>query len=246
VALSAESHSLPPDEVHVWQFGLDRPAAHLAELERALAPDERARAARFRAPRHRDRFIAGRGLLRTLLGRYRQAPPEALAFAYGPHGKPSLSGPGGAHALEFNLAHSEGRGLLAVARHPVGIDVEVLRDRVDVEAVAASFFSPEELAAFRALPQRDRRRAFFTVWTRKEAFMKATGRGLSEAPAGFAVLAVAGSPALRLVVGGRPEEGLRWSLCDLDVGDGSTAALAVAGRGWRLVSRELADAPWPR
>jgi 4'-phosphopantetheinyl transferase len=236
---------LGPEEVHVWRFDLDRPAGQLAELARLLTPDERARAARLRYDRLRARFTAARGLLRTLLGRYQDCRPEAIVFAYGPNGKPSLAGPGGAAALEFNLSHSEGRALFAAARQPVGTDLEVLRNRIDAEGVAASFFAPEELAALRAAPPQDRLRQFFITWVRKEAFMKATGRGFAEDPRAFSVTAVGGDPALRLLVPGRPEEAARWSIHDLPVGPDIAAALAVAAEDWRLVCRDLDDAPWP-
>jgi 4'-phosphopantetheinyl transferase len=239
--IAQRPHLIPPDpgEVHVWRLGLDLPAAHLTELEPLLAAEERGRAARLRFPQHRARFTAARGLLRTLLGRYLNRPPAAIAFAYGPNGKPSLAGSG--MSLEFNLSHSAERALLAVARQPVGIDVEVVRGDLDVEAIAVSFFAPEELAALRAADVGDRQRSFFVTWVRKEAYMKATGRGLAEAPTSFAVLA--GGPALRLMLPRQPEEAARWSLYDLDVGLDSTAALAVAGRALRLVCRDLADAP---
>jgi 4'-phosphopantetheinyl transferase len=235
---------LGPDEIHVWRFGLDRPPAHRAELEQRLSAAERRQIGRRLRPQDRDRAAAARGLLRTVLARYLGCAPEEVAFGHGPHGKPFLAAPGGPPPLEFNLSHSGGLALLAVTRAPVGIDLEVIRAGVDVLGVAGYAFAPEEQAALAAVAEEERDRAFFTAWVRKEAFLKATGQGLS-ALAECVVTEVPGTAELRLALPGRPEEAARWSLLDLDVGPGCVAALAVAAPGGRLVCRELGDAPWP-
>ncbi len=170
---------LAADEIHVWQADLTPSPERLADLAAALAADERERAARFRFPEHRDHFIAGRGLLRELLGAYLNRPAVALRFAHGPRGKPMLAGEEAGAGLYFNLAHSGGRALYAVAHREVGVDLECLDRVVSDAAVAERVCTPREWAAFQALPAERLREAFFSCWTRKEAIAKALGGGLA-------------------------------------------------------------------
>jgi len=204
-------------------------------LLRTLTLDERARARRFRFPRDRDRFIVARGVLRAILGRYLGVDPGRLRFRYSPYGKPALAGPFEDEGIRFNLAHSQGIALYAVSRgREVGIDVEYVRADLADERIAERFFSPREVATLRAVPAEQRREAFFHCWTRKEAYVKARGEGLSLPLDQFDVSLAPGEPAALLSTPGDPPEVTRWSLQALNPGPGYVAALAVEGNGWRL------------
>jgi len=215
-----------PGAVDVWRVALDLGGSAVERLAATLADDERARADRLRVPGGRGRFIAGRGALRAILGRYLGLPADRLAFRYGGRGKPALPGTG----LEFNLTHSGGLALLAVTRgRAVGVDIEAARPMADADRLVERFFSPREVAAYRALPAAERPAAFFRCWTRKEAYMKATGLGLGQPLDGFDVSLAPGEPPRLLAVAGRPGEADRWSMRDLDPGPGYAAALLVEG-----------------
>ena len=243
--MPSTSWTLPPpsprpfplgrEEVHVWQAALDLPEAGVWELRRLLSEDEQRRAEGFYFPRDRARYVVGRGLLRTLLGGYLDRDPVGLRFSYSAYGKPRLAGPAGEPALHFNLAHSGGLALYALARgRELGIDVEQVRPDFAGEEIAARFFSPREVAALRAVPAGLRREAFFHCWARKEAYLKATGKGLSLALDGFDVALAPGEPAALLAVRDNPAEAGRWSLRALEPAPGYVAALAVEGHSWRL------------
>ncbi|TWA77633.1 4'-phosphopantetheinyl transferase [Azospirillum brasilense] len=220
-----------------------RGLAHRLEAFRALlSPDEAARAARFATEELRARCVLRRGLLRHRLGQVLERDPAALSFAYGPMGKPFL--PGGP---AFNLADCKDHVLIAIAPGAtveLGVDVERLRSVPDAEGIAERFFAPEERAAFAALPEALRDEAFLNGWTRKEAFIKATGQGLSTPLDRFAVELVPGRPARLLGLDGALEAGTAadWSLFDLRPAPGLVGALAVRGDGWRPVFRPLDDA----
>lgn len=215
---------LPPDEVHVWRAALDLPERLADELRHLLSDDERRRAARFHFERDRRRFSAGRGVLRDILGRYLNTAPQELRFHYDAHGKPSLYG----SDLRFNLSHSGGLALFAVTTGgQVGVDVERIRPEVMQEGLAKRYFSPREAAALEALPPEQQPAGFFNCWTRKEAYIKARGEGLSIPLDSFDVSLEPGEPARLLNVMGAPGEAERWSLWDLEVDAGFAAALAL-------------------
>ncbi|HJQ31620.1 MAG TPA: 4'-phosphopantetheinyl transferase superfamily protein [Pyrinomonadaceae bacterium] len=227
--------ALPGEEVHVWRALLDAPEVRVRRLLELLAPDERERAARFHFERDRRRFTVARGLLRGILGGYLNSAPEALRFVYGAQGKPALvaeQNPGG---LRFNVSHSEGVALFAFARgREVGVDVERVSSRVSCEEIAGRFFSPGEVARLRALPAELREAAFFDCWTRKEAYIKARGEGLSLPLDGFDVSLGPGEPTALLANRLDPAEVARWSLRALAPWPGVAAAVVAEGRGWRL------------
>jgi len=231
-----EPLTLGSDEVHVWRAALNRAASQVQSLQRTLTADEQARAERFYFQKDRERFVVGRGLLRIILGRYLNLEPNQLRFDYSPYGKPSLAPEIDGGGLRFNVSHSHELALYAVTRgREIGIDVERLRPDFASEQIAERFFSPREVAELRALPPEVQTEAFFNCWTRKEAYIKAIGEGLSHPLDQFDVSLVPGQPASLLSTRTNPSEAARWSLLALIPSPDYVAALAVEGHGWRLV-----------
>ena len=228
---------LDENSVHVWCAELDQPQERVDGYRSLLSADELERAARFRFDRHRDAYIAGRGILRVLLGCYLAQPPEKIDISYSQYGKPHLSN----NRLQFNLAHSGGLALFVFTLHDeVGVDIERERDLRDALAIAERFFSLAERVVLRELPESEQIPAFFRCWTRKEAFIKAVGEGLSYPLADFDVTLAPGEPARLLSIRGSQEEAGRWSLVSLDLPAGYDGAVAlrrtaVQLQGWRFV-----------
>jgi 4'-phosphopantetheinyl transferase len=226
--------ALADDEVHVWRAELEVADEPLARLRETLTPDERERAERFAFEHLRRHFVAGRGILRSLLAGYLGRPAGSLRFSYGPHGKPALA-PGTDAGVRFNVSHSHGLALYAVARgRDVGVDVERIRPEFAGEPVAQRFFSAAEVRTLQKLPAEKRHEAFFACWARKEAFLKATGRGLRLPLDSFDVSLAPGEPAALLATRPDPAEAGRWSLRALDPGPGYAGAVTVLGQGWKL------------
>jgi 4'-phosphopantetheinyl transferase len=216
--------------VHVAAVSLDLPWRRPLWL----SPDERRRAAAFHFERDRRRFAAARGILRELLGRYLGVDSSALVFVYGSHGKPALASPW--EGLRFNVSHSGGLALFAFATgQDVGVDIEQERPLPEMDSIAERHFSPLENAALQLLAEPERRRAFFRCWTRKEAFIKAIGDGLSHALDSFDVTVAASEPARLLRVAGEPDASRRFRLEGLEPAHGFAAALAALGRPARVV-----------
>lgn len=217
------SPSLESGTVHVWRIALDQPDESLRRFRQTLEPDELNRAGRFHFERHRRHFIVARGFLRSVVARYLETQPEALRFSYGAYGKPALASE---HVLRFNLSHSHEVALLAVALDAeLGVDVEHIRADFASEEIARRFFSRAEVEVFNALPKEEQVAAFFRCWTRKEAYIKAIGKGLSQALDAFDVtLAPDAQPAL---LRADDDDASRWLLTDIDAGTGYSAALAI-------------------
>lgn len=231
-------YRLPPDEVHVWRAPLAQRPDAVAALARLLSPEERARAMRYRAEADRHRSVIARGLLRHLLGQVLDRPPDSLRFEAGPSGKPALPGHGpgeGAAGPHFNVSHAGDWILVALAAgRPVGVDVERLRPDVACEAIAARFFSARECEALASLPADGRPAAFFDGWTRKEAYLKARGDGLTLALDGFDVSLLPGAEPRLLATRHDPDDAARWRMASVSPGEGHAAALVARGHDWRL------------
>ena len=229
-----KSLKLSSDDVHVWRATLDRPAEYVRQLAQILSEDERLRAERFYFERDRSRFIVGRGLLRFILSRYLEIPANKLQFCYSSRGKPELVETSSAYKLRFNVSHSQGIVLYAVTRdRSIGIDVEYIRPMPEAEQIVNSFFSVYENNVFQRLPLCQKQLSFFNCWTRKEAFVKAIGDGLSLPLNQFDVSLIPGEPARLLGI--RGDRSLTcWSLQDLTLDPGYVAALAVEGQSWNL------------
>ncbi len=227
--------TLHDDEVHVWCTDLDALGADLDRFQRSLTAPELARAAAYRSTVDRVRFVAARGMLRSVLGRYLELDAAAVPLQVTAFGKPVVA-PVGSTAVQFNLAHAQGLALLAVtSRRQVGIDVEVVRDLPDMHSIARHFFAAAEVQTLLTLPAAQQTAAFFACWTRKEAFVKAQGEGLSYPLHRFVVSLHPSEPAALLTVDDDPIAVERWTMVALHPAAGYAAALVVEGTGWRLV-----------
>ncbi len=206
---------LAADEVHVWAVSLAVGPERLAQLTALLDEEERRRAARFAHQPSREQFVITRASLRTLLGRYLDLPPQAVRFSTEPLGKPALV----SEALHFNVSHTQGMALMAMTRiGPIGIDIEESRKYPSHRDIAGRFFSPAEVEALRSLPEEASDEAFFQVWTRKEAFLKALGMGLAHGLERFEVSVPPDDPARILHIDGDRDAGARWALSPLEAG----------------------------
>jgi len=244
---------LSESELHVWHAALvpgDHPA--LAG-EDWLSPDEHRREQRFLHPADRIRFRLARSLLRLILGRYLGVAPAAVCFDYGHVGKPSLGGQFRDSQIEFNLSHSADVMLLGVTRgQPLGVDVERLRTEIAIENMAERFFAPGEVQHLLSLEVERRREAFFTIWSRKEAYIKARGLGLSASLDGFHVSTHPENPPPVQFIAVQPDDPI-WHLYPLNAPTGYFAAActtrsqltvrymnapATTGRSGLLISTE--------
>jgi 4'-phosphopantetheinyl transferase len=198
-ALDASSAlPLPDGEIHLWKAFTETLFTRINELESLLDDGELRRAKRFHFQKDRNRFVAAHGILRKIIGRYLGIPPCRVSFRATPEGKPELDDRRNPQPFFFNISHSHDLVVLAFSRsHRLGIDVERIRPTPDFHEILHCHFHPKEKVTIRNLPVSERQRAFFQLWTGKEAFVKGTGEGLSRPLDSFAL-----SP------GGKREEGL--------------------------------------
>jgi 4'-phosphopantetheinyl transferase len=225
---------LSKDVVHIWRTDLNLPESQIQSLAKTLAPDEHNRANRFYFERDRKHFIAGRGILRSILGRYLSLEPAQLQLSYASRGKPTLANLDRGETLSFNLSHSHELAIYAIAHTSwVGIDLEHIRPMDKVEQLVKRFFSPREYAVICSLPDDQKQEAFFRAWTCKEAYLKAIGDGLPGLD-GVEVSLTPGEPAALLSIQGDEEAASRWSVYPLIPAPGYMAALAVEGQDWSL------------
>ena len=237
-------YELPADEVHVWRATLDQPPESMAGFLRVISADEQARAGKFHFEADRKRHIIGRGVSRLLLGHCLGIAAGELQFEYNEFGKPSLQG---GLPLRFNLSHSGELVLVALARgRTIGVDVERMRGDMARAEIARRFFSPRECSALAGFAPDLQCEAFFACWTRKEAYLKARGDGLSLPLDQFDVAFIPGEVPRLLETRHDPAEVRRWTICALNPGHGCAAAVAAEGSNWTLKcwdwSRYAADA----
>lgn len=221
--------------VHLWWVDLQAAAVRLDSLLVTLAPDEQQRAERFRFAKDRQQFIAARGVLRLILAAYLKLEAKQLTFSYGSHGKPALIQNSEATTLQFNLSHAHTFALYAIARHgAIGVDLEYFRPVSDITQLAKRFFSEQEYTSICSLPLEQRQQAFFSLWTCREAYLKATGIGLTALEQ--VELACTGQAPFEILGfrdRARPEAA--WSLVQFQPASDYIAALAVEG-GYQQLS----------
>ncbi len=230
-----QSLSIPGNEIHVWRISVLKPSETLKPLWDVLSEDERKRAGRFHFKKDKNLFIISHGALRNILSRYLKVEPCEIKYHADSHGKPKLHEEIKTIDLRFNLSHSSGLAMCAVGLgRDLGIDVQFIKDGFRGREIAERFFSSAEVSELFILPQHQQGKAFFRCWTRKEAFIKARGMGLSIPLNQFAVSLAPGQPAALLNTRWDARETGRWTLEDIDAGQGYAAAIAVAGHGLEL------------
>ncbi|MEW5915615.1 MAG: 4'-phosphopantetheinyl transferase superfamily protein [Gemmatimonadota bacterium] len=214
--------------------------AALDRMRCLLSAEERAVAEGFESADRRRAYIAAHALLRVVLGHYAGVAPNELVFRYGRRGKPELASP--ERDLQFNMSHSRDMVLVAVARgRRVGVDIEHIDEPGDVRRIAARFLSPRDRDAIDQLPADRQRDAFLRCWTRKEAYMKARGDGISRPLDDFDVTVSDDAARARLRTAGNPNESDAWELADVAAPRGFMAAIAVEGHGCEVVQHD----DWP-
>lgn len=233
---------LEDDEVQVWVISLNCRKEEMVRLGQSLDSGEKAKAARFRFLADRHRYVVAHGALRCILGIMTHRDPAHIRFAYGEFGKPFMSDDEGDGRVSFNLSHTQNIAVVAVTRRrDIGVDVERIDPSVDFIDIAEKFFSPGEATQLVRLPRAEQVRAFYRCWTRKEAYVKANGGGLSIPLDRFDVSLQPKEPAAILTIAGDRREARKWSLFNLDVRPGIVGAVAVAGHPARLVLNRWPD-----
>jgi 4'-phosphopantetheinyl transferase len=238
IATSSFGFDLLDDNVHVWCASLRQPAHIVERLFSMLSSDEKARARRYQFEYLQKSFTVARGILRFLLSRYVGLQSDQLEFVYLRGGKPRLSEKHERNVF-FNLSHSNEIVLYAFSgTQNVGVDIEHIRPVEDLATIAEHNFSTREIVDLKKLPPQKVLEGFFNCWTRKEAYVKALGSGLSFPLQEFDVSLQPGDPAKLLSVCGSAWEARRWSMAELHPMAGYAAALVVEGIPGNIVYRE--------
>jgi 4'-phosphopantetheinyl transferase len=226
------------NQAHVWSVSLDLSLIQNENLAGILSTDELARAGRFRFERDQKRFIVARGMLRKILGSYLEKDPHELRFDYTSHGKPVLATKAGYDTLRFNLSHSGEFALFAITNGlNIGIDIERVRYDLDVMQIAKNYFSQGEISWLESVHKNEWPGAFFQYWTRKEAFIKATGEGISFPMDQCDVSLLNGRHLSPIRLPGNDRESNCWHGQDLFPARGYAAAIAVEGDNLDLLCR---------
>jgi 4'-phosphopantetheinyl transferase len=233
---------LGESEVHVYSASLQCPPERIQEFHAILSPEEKAKAVRFHFPSHQTRYVVSHGLLRTILAAYLPVPPAGIVFEHNQWGKPGIAGA----EVFFNMSHSGDRAVYAVAPEAqVGVDIECIRPVSDHAAIAARYFAEAEAREVLSTAPGVRLPAFYNCWTRKEAYIKALGMGLSAPLDNFQVTLVPEHPPRFVTIDGDSEQAGKWSLFDLRPAPGYIGALAIWGTGWQLCPREISEGAFP-
>lgn len=233
--------SLSRQSLHVWRVDLDRALAEIGAPAECLSAEECCRAGRLVREEDRRRFIVGHTALRTILGGYLDVPPRRVETVVRAGGKPELAPRSTATRLQFNLSHSRSLAMVALTLdREVGVDVEFVRAFDNMENLVRRYFAPGEQAAWQNLPQSERLTAFFRCWTRKEAYLKARGIGLSAGLDQFEVSLAPGEAARLLSVRDTRDSHMQWQVYDVPAGDGHMAACVV-----QRDVKEMAIYDWP-
>jgi 4'-phosphopantetheinyl transferase len=228
---ASEHPLLAPQDVHIWRAFFDVWQPEIPRLISVLSVDEKERASRFYFEKDRSASIISRSLLRILLGRYCSLDPQNIEFSYNEYGKPTLVADKQLAPMFFNLAHSHNTVVYAFTSiNSVGIDVEYMRSNIEYEQLAQSYFSSSEVAELQAVPDAQKSQTFYAGWTRKEAYIKARGKGLSIALDSFDVTLQPGVPAKLIACREEPQAVQNWSLYALPAEDQYASALALKGQ----------------
>lgn len=231
---ATEIGAIPAGNVQVWLAWVSHSLPLLTFFQGLLSGDERVRANRYRAEHARQEFITARGLTRWILGAHLNLEPKRVTFQYSAFGKPELAGSDD-QQLQFNVSHSGGAILLAISGDGVvGVDLERVDRTIDWLPVASRFYSHNENRELRSLPADKQKRAFYAIWTRKEAFLKAKGSGLSERLAEFDVTVDNSRSSALLETRYDPADASNWSVVSLPAGDNYEAAVAIKRRHFEL------------
>jgi 4'-phosphopantetheinyl transferase len=224
-----EAIRLQPNEIHVWCGALSEFTSELPLFHALLSPAERAKAERFRFAKDRNHFVARRGILRSILSRYLEQPPSEIDFFVGRFGKPEINGDLVRGSLQFSVSHSGDLAVYAVTRAcPIGVDVEYVRPFPHLEEIALRFFSRREREVLMTLPPEHRSEGFFACWTRKEAFLKATGEGIGKDLTEVEVTLAPWDEPEFLSIKCEPRARAEWQLRSFSPAPGYVAALAFA------------------
>jgi len=223
--------SLGADEVHIWMARLSGDNTPLSAMPTLMSASECARAERFLFDRDRSAYVVSRGCLRWLIGRYQSCDPSRIRLVKGAFGKPALA----TGDLQFSVSRSSGLGLFAFTRNrEIGVDIERIKTGHASDQLARKSFSDWEYQQYAHLPMAQKETAFYRCWTRKEAYMKAIGRGLSYPLDAFDVSVIPGDVPRLERVEGSVEKARHWRLLDLPTVPGYASAVVASGRSWRL------------
>ena len=236
--------TIETDQVHVWRICLDLQEQNSTKYAYILSENEANKAEKFYFEVDRIRYKVMRTTVRMVLGNYLGIAPGDLEIAYSQYGKPYISTTSMKKDIHFNLSHAGDVGLIAVAtsRH-IGVDLELVRQESSIESIAKRFFTPEEAGHLLSLPASLQPEAFFTCWTRKEAFVKARGEGLSIPLDQFEVSFYPNNTPKLLCVRNDPGESGRWSMFHLDPGVDYVGALVVEGKDLDVTGWDWSRAP---
>jgi len=218
---------LSENEIHIWRADLELDEYFQSSFLKLLSPDEKNRAEKFRFAKDSRNFIAARGMLRSFIGKYLEINPAEISFQYSNFGKPGIANN---NSLQFNISHSQNIALFAFARtFNIGIDVEFVNPNIEAKDIATNFFSTNEIRNLLALPAEQQTLGFFNCWTRKEAFIKAVGEGLSFPLDKFEVSLEPDKPAKLLATHWEPEAVSKWSLYSMLPATDFVGCLAIEG-----------------
>lgn len=223
-------YKLEQNDVHIWRAHLDWPKDKFDAAFQLLSEEEQARAERFVIEQHRDRYIASHAVLHQILSLYVNCPPEKLQFQQNDHGKPYIANLPLGLNLQFNMSDSHDYALYGLRLDDeVGVDLEYMKSKIRAEEIAKRFFSPDEYRALLDLPPSERLEGFYRCWSRKEAYIKAIGQGLSFNLSRFSVSLKPDGLNCLLEVDGSAELARQWRLGSVSAPEHFQAALAVEG-----------------
>jgi 4'-phosphopantetheinyl transferase len=235
LTVQPEIFDLCTNEVHIWRANLDSFSPQAKNFEKILSADELERANHFYFQKDQNRFRWGRALLRIILGSYLHQEPTQITLDYNPFGKPLLAKFPEGKSLHFNLSHSQGIALYAVTQgKEIGIDIEQLRPDFPSKKIAERFFTAQESDRLSEVPSEKKSEFFFSLWTCKEAYLKAKGMGLHLPLDQFEVNSIFGELTQRLIIANNPQEANRWSIRQFTPTPGYIAAVAVEGDDWQM------------